>query len=72
MAHILVTATNAYREINMTDTNKVYADESRKEFAAQSDLDLIYWKASISNPDFKTITEHVKEVAAKHIEFIPF
>jgi len=56
----------------MTDMNKIYADEIRKEFAAQSDLDLIYWKASISNPDFKTITEHVKEVAAKHAEFTPF
>jgi hypothetical protein len=56
----------------MTDTNKIYADEIRKEFAAQSDLDLIYWKASISNPDFKTVTEHIKEEAEKFIQHLPF
>ncbi|MDB4261434.1 hypothetical protein N9878_01065 [bacterium] len=54
------------------NTNKIYADEIRKEFAAQSDHDLIMWKSSISDPNFKTITEHVKEEAEKFIQTIPF
>ena len=70
----MVTATNADRVINMKsiDKNKLSADEIRKEFSAQSDTDLIFWKASISNPDFKTITEHVKEEAEKFVQTIPF
>ena len=68
----MVTTTNADKGINMADPTKVAADEIRKEFSAQSDHDLIMWKSANCSEGFKTVTEHVKEVADEFVKNLPF
>ena len=54
------------------DSLKVQADKIRLELMQQSDLDLIHWKAEVTNPNFTTITEHIKSKAKAYLDSLPF
>ena len=53
-------------------TKKQIADKHRQEFMSCSDDDIINFAMEVGGNDFKTIPEHVQDVAKKHIAEQPF